>query len=88
MISERREREEELVCTPPFHQQNIAAEKLTSVVCVADLQEDEILFSIPRSAVLNLKTALPTIPAGPMQDAISAMPSWLVCTTRFCKVTY
>lgn len=48
------------------------------VVAVADLQEDEVVFSIPRSAVLNLNTALPSIPDKSTREAIQAMPSWLV----------
>lgn len=51
------------------------------VICVADLQEDEILFSIPRNAVFNFNNALSILPIGPMQEAIAAMPPWLALTT-------
>ncbi|KAH7321450.1 putative ribosomal N-lysine methyltransferase 4 [Rhexocercosporidium sp. MPI-PUGE-AT-0058] len=49
------------------------------LVALADIEEDEVLFSIPRSAVLNTTTALnssdiSTIPA------ILEMPSWLALT--------
>jgi len=63
---------------------------LTLPVCVADIQEDEILFTIPRRVVMNMNNALPVLPAGPMQEAITAMPSWLVCNipSEFTKATH
>ena len=55
-------------------------QNLTFLACLADVEEDEVLFSIPRSAVFNLNNALSVLPTGPMQEAITAMPSWLVRT--------
>lgn len=46
-----------------------------------DFEEDEIVFSIPRSAVLNIATALPGIPTDEIRNAILSMPSWLVSYT-------
>jgi hypothetical protein len=47
-------------------------------VAIDDFGEDEVVFSIPRSAVLNITTALPGIAPGGAQQAILSMPSWLV----------
>lgn len=49
-------------------------------VATDDFEEDEIVFSIPRSAVLNIATALPGIPTDEMRKAILSMPSWLALT--------
>lgn len=46
-----------------------------------DFSEDEVVFSIPRAAVLNVKNSLMarnTSSAQSMVDALSAMPPWLV----------
>lgn len=51
------------------------------LVAAADFDEDEVVFSIPRNAVLNVQTALPTANARASQ-AILNMPSWLVCCLR------
>ncbi|KAG9247875.1 hypothetical protein BJ878DRAFT_122109 [Calycina marina] len=51
------------------------------VIAIADIQEDEVLFSIPRSAVLNLNNTISALPTEAMQETISAMPSWLALTT-------
>ncbi|KAH8598023.1 hypothetical protein B0O99DRAFT_507196 [Bisporella sp. PMI_857] len=51
------------------------------VVCISDLEEDEIIFSIPRHAVINLNTTIPFMPDGPLREAITAMPTWLALTT-------
>ncbi|PSS10632.1 hypothetical protein M430DRAFT_30540 [Amorphotheca resinae ATCC 22711] len=50
------------------------------VVAIADFEQDEVVFSIPRSAVLNIATALPDIGTESSQSAIRAMPSWLALT--------
>lgn len=47
-------------------------------MAIADFEQDEVVFSIPRSAVLNIATALPDIGTESSQSAIRAMPSWLV----------
>ncbi len=47
-------------------------------VAVADFEEDEVVFSVPRSAVLNIKTALGTSTASSSQQNMLDMPSWLV----------
>ncbi|TVY49529.1 Ribosomal lysine N-methyltransferase [Lachnellula occidentalis] len=50
------------------------------VVAAADFAEDEVVFSVPRSAVLNVSNALPGISDNPSKDAISKMPNWLALT--------
>ena len=50
----------------------------TYIAAVADLDEDEVIFSIPRSSVLNLHTGLPAVESKSSQQAIVAMPEWLV----------
>ena len=47
-------------------------------VAIDDFDEDEVVFSIPRSAVMNITTALPGIVPGGTRQAIHSMPSWLV----------
>lgn len=49
-------------------------------VAADDLEEDEIVFSIPRSAVLNVTTASAGLD-GTLKEAIAEMPPWLVCET-------
>ncbi|KAG4429649.1 hypothetical protein IFR05_014870 [Cadophora sp. M221] len=49
------------------------------VVAQADIEEDEVLFSIPRSAVLNTTTALCPSDVS-IAPAILEMPSWLALT--------
>lgn len=47
------------------------------VVAVGDFEEDEVIFSIPRNAILNLSTAShesKTVAGG----QIDSLPSWLV----------
>jgi len=46
-------------------------------VATADFEEDEIIFSIPRSAVLNVKALTPTAKCS--EQALASMPGWLVC---------
>jgi SET domain-containing protein 6 len=47
-------------------------------VATGDLAEDEIIFSIPRSALLNINTAFSTSGLSSLQANIQDMPSWLV----------
>jgi hypothetical protein len=47
-------------------------------VAIADFAEGEIVFSLPRASVLNIHTVLPTVETLPAQQAILAMPDWLV----------
>jgi hypothetical protein len=58
-------------------------------VARGDFEEDEIIFSIPRSAVLNLTTKLPTMSSEHLQSAALSMPMpWLVrVATHFFSLT-
>lgn len=61
----------------------MAASPLTLLlVAAADFDEDELVFSIPRNAVLNVQTALRNASAS-TSEAILNMPSWLVCRLPF-----
>ncbi|RDL35117.1 putative Ribosomal N-lysine methyltransferase 4 [Venustampulla echinocandica] len=50
------------------------------VVAAADLAEDEVIFSIPRTSALNINNSLAGIDAGSSRDALLNMPSWLALT--------
>ena len=51
---------------------------ISRLVASAEFYENEVVFSIPRNAVLNVQTALPNDNPRAAQ-AIANMPSWLVC---------
>ena len=51
------------------------------VVAQGDFDEDELIFSIPRTSTLSIKNALPDILKNKpdvSSDAIEALPSWAV----------
>jgi SET domain-containing protein 6 len=48
-----------------------------SLVAMADFDEDEVVFSIPRTSVLNLTNLLPRLSPS-LSQTLSAMPNWLV----------
>ncbi|KAE8444387.1 hypothetical protein EG329_000587 [Mollisiaceae sp. DMI_Dod_QoI] len=54
--------------------------KNRGAVAIADIEEDEVLFSIPRSAVLNANTALSDSQMSFLQNDVTDMPSWLALT--------
>jgi SET domain-containing protein 6 len=47
------------------------------VVAIKDFEEDELVFSIPRSAVLNIRTTVPSISSMTL-EVLEDTPSWLV----------
>lgn len=50
-----------------------------SAVATEDFEEDELVFSIPRSVILNVKNVADTRGReGLPSDALAAMPNWLV----------
>jgi SET domain-containing protein 6 len=51
---------------------------ISILVAVADIDENEILFTIPRSSVLNTSTALDDSYPAFLRQALLEMPSWLV----------
>ncbi|KUJ20210.1 SET domain-containing protein [Mollisia scopiformis] len=55
--------------------------KNRGAVAVADIEEDEILFTIPRSSVFNTNTALNDSQLSFLRDAVAEMPSWLALTS-------
>ncbi|TVY55436.1 Ribosomal lysine N-methyltransferase 4 [Lachnellula cervina] len=55
------------------------------VVAAADFAEDEVVFSVPRSAVLNVSNALADISDNASKDALSEMPNWLAMTAVMVK---
>jgi hypothetical protein len=59
------------------------------VVAADDIEEDETLFSIPHSAVLNVKNAISTFLPENSSVTLAAlrdMPSWLVCFPAFANL--
>ncbi|KAF4625462.1 hypothetical protein G7Y89_g12708 [Cudoniella acicularis] len=50
------------------------------VVAAADFEEDEIVFSIPRSAVLNVQNTMPGCESSSSTSTLSSMPNWLALT--------
>ncbi|KAG0648428.1 Ribosomal lysine N-methyltransferase 4 [Hyphodiscus hymeniophilus] len=57
------------------------------IVATADFDDDEIVFSIPRKAVLNVQTALPNVNTS-VSQAIPDMPSWLGLTTLMISESF
>ncbi len=47
-------------------------------VALQDIEDDEVLFTIPRSAVLNMSTILNSAVITSISKAIIDMPNWLV----------
>jgi N-lysine methyltransferase SETD6 len=57
-------------------------------VATGDFQEDEIIFSIPHRAVLNVRNAIPallSVNSCITFEALTDMPSWLVCFPSPCQ---
>jgi len=63
-----------IASTQPLHRP--LADRLQ--VAATDFGEDEVVFSIPRSAVLNVNNALAGVSEDACKDTISKMPNWLV----------
>ncbi|CZR58914.1 related to RMS1-regulatory protein [Phialocephala subalpina] len=55
--------------------------KNRGVVAITDIEEDEVLFTIPRSAALNMNTALSDSQLSFLQKTIPDVPGWLALTT-------
>ncbi|KAF8859575.1 SET domain-containing protein [Acephala macrosclerotiorum] len=55
--------------------------KNRGIVAVTDIEEDEVLFTIPRSAVLNMNTALADSQLSFLKDTVPNIPGWLALTT-------
>jgi SET domain-containing protein 6 len=51
-----------------------------SIVAAADFEEDEVVFCIPRSAVLNVNNVFAGQETSASKKALLQMPSWLVRT--------
>ncbi|PMD28317.1 SET domain-containing protein [Hyaloscypha hepaticicola] len=51
-----------------------------AVVAVGDISPEEVIFSTPRSAVLNVQTAFNTSSVSSLQRKVQDMPSWLALT--------
>jgi hypothetical protein len=49
------------------------------LVAAADFEEDEVVFCIPRAAVLNVNNVFAGQDSGASKEALLQMPSWLVC---------
>jgi hypothetical protein len=50
------------------------------IVAAADFETDEVVFSIPRSSILNVNNVFAGQETGASKEALLQMPSWLVCT--------